>query len=175
MNKGNSVILDKIDELQEHFYNYLFTKTVRDISLTVTLKEKDWDYIKRLEGQKSLIYGRRSYDIGEIYQILIPFVQFLKAVKVEVLPNLKTIIKMNTPRLSLSPQEKSIRSILVDNYENNIYTFGSLLLELYELTVIEDLKENKSKTPLCLSIKEIKEIEGDLSFIEDYLNNQKSD
>lgn len=170
MERDNNEILDKIAALQEHFYSYLFTKTVRDVSLTVNLKEKDWDYIKRLEGQKSLILSRRTFKIEEIYQILVPFAQFLKGIKVDVLPNLKTIIKMNTPRLSLSPQEKSIRNILVDNYEHNIYTFGVLVLELYELAVIEDLKVNKSNTPLCLSIKEIKNIEEDLSFIEDYQN-----
>lgn len=170
MEQENIDILEKIDVVQEHFYNYLFTKTVRDISLTVQLKEKDWDFIKRLEGQKSLIFGRRTFDIEEIYQVIVPFVQFLKAVNAEVLPNIKNIIKMNTPRLSLSPQEKSIRNILVDNYENNIYTFGKLVLELYELAVKEDLRENKHQTPLCLSIKEIKDIESDLSFIEDYQN-----
>lgn len=170
MEQDNIEILNKIDALQEHFYNYLFTKTVRDVSLTVNLKEKDWDYIKRLEGQKSLIFGRRTFKIEEIYQILVPFTQFLKGIKDEVLPNLQTIIKMNTPLLSLSPQEKSIRNILVDNYENNIFTLGILVLELYELAVVEDLKENQFSTPLCLSIKEIKNIEKDLSFIEENLN-----
>ena len=137
---------------------------------TDALSIKDWDYIKRLEGQKSLIFGRRTFKIEEIYQIIVPFAQFLKGIKDEVLPNLQTIIKMNTPRLSLSPQEKSIRNILVDNYENNIFTLGILVLELYELAVVEDLKENQTSTPLCLSMKEIKSIEKDLSFIEENQN-----
>ncbi len=170
MERDNIEILNKIDAVQEHFYNYLFTKTVRDVSLTVKLKEKDWDYIKRLEGQKSLIFGRRTFEIEEIYQIIVPFAQFLKGIKNEVLPNLQNIIKMNSPRLSLSPQEKAIRNILVDNYKNNIFTFGKLVLELYELAVVEDLKENQSSTPLCLSMKEIKNIETDLSFIEENQN-----
>jgi len=168
--RDNIEILDKIDELQEHFYNYLFTKTVRDISLVVKLKEKDWDYIKRLEGQKSLIFGRRTFKIEEIYQVLVPFVKFIKGVREDVFPHFEIIVKTNTPRLSLSPQEKSIRNILVDNYERNIYTLGKIVLELYELVVVEDLKENKNSTPLCLIMVDIKDIEKDLSFIEDYQN-----
>ncbi len=164
----NTEILDKIDAIQKHFYSYLFTKTVRDISSSVKLPEKYWDYIKRLEGQKSLIYGRRNFNIEEIYQVIIPFVEFLKGVNIEVLPNLQYIIEVNTPRLSLSPQEKSVRNMLVDNYKHNIISFGKLILELYELVVVEDLKEHKESTPLCLTMKEIKNIEEDLSFIEDY-------
>ncbi len=170
MERNNINILDKIDKLQEHFYNYLFTKTVRDISLVAKLKEKDWDFIKRLEGQKSLIYGRRSFEIEEIYQIIIPFTEFLKSANADILPNLYNIIKANSNSLSLSPQEKAIRKILVDNYKNNIYSLGKLVLELYELAVIEDLKENKNNPPLCLKINEIKNIEEDLKFIEDNIS-----
>ncbi len=163
----NRDIIDKIEAIQQHFFNYLFTKTVRDISLTVDMKDKYWDFIKSLEGQKSSIYGRRSYDIEDIYRILIPFAEFLKGVRLDVLPNLKFIIAANTPRLSLSPQEKSVRNMLVENYQHNIYSLGHIILEVYELTVVEDMKFSKNKTPLCLTIKEIKNIEADLSFIED--------
>lgn len=168
MVEENREILDKIDEIQEHFYNYLFAKTVRDISTTVQLSEKDWDYIKRLEGQKSLLFGRKNFKIEEIYQILIPFTKFLKAVEIEVLPNLRYITEMHAYKLSLSPQEKTIRGILVDNYKNNIINLGHKILELYELAVVEDLKVNKNSTPLCIRIKDIKNIEEDLAFIEDY-------
>lgn len=166
-------MLDKIDALQQHFYNYLFTKTVRNISLHAKMKEKYWDTIIRLEGQKSLLYGRKNFKIEEIYDVIIPFVEFLKSVNTDVLPKFSSITNITSLELNLSPQEKSVRNILVDNYEYNIYSFGKILLELYELAVIEDLKENKNKTPLCLGLKEIKNIEEDLKFIEDYQNNQK--
>lgn len=168
MIEENREILDKIDEIQEHFYNYLFTKTIRDVSQYVKLNEKDWDFIKRLEGQKSLLFGRRTFKIEEIYLIIIPFTNFLKAAKEQILPNRTSIADSNSSKLSLSPQEKSIRGILVDNYENNIINLGHKILELYELAVIEDLKEHKNMTPLCLSMKEIKNIEEDLEFIEEY-------
>lgn len=167
----NTKILEKLDEIQIHFYNYLFTKTVRDISLSVKLSEKDWDIIKRLEGQKSLLFGRRNFNIEEIYMIIIPFTNFLKAIRDEVLPNVRNAAEFSANKLSLSPQEKSIRAILVDNYKNNIINLGRKILELYELAVVEDLKEHENMTPLCLSMKEIKSIEEDLSFIEDYQQN----
>ncbi|MBN2619027.1 MAG: hypothetical protein JXR64_12010 [Spirochaetales bacterium] len=168
MEEENREILDKIDEIQNHFYNYLFTKTVRDITLSVSLKERDWDFIKRLEGQKSLIFGRRNFKIEEIYDILVPFSQFLKNAKTEILPKLKHIIEASTTRVNLSPKESSIRKILLDNYERNIITLGKLILELYDLAVIEDIKVHKDNIPLCLTIKEIKSIEDDLKFIEEY-------
>ena len=37
------------------------------------------------EGQKSLIYGRRSFEIEEIYQIIIPFTEFLKSANADIL------------------------------------------------------------------------------------------
>lgn len=170
MERDSEDILDKVDELQEHFYSYLFTKTVRDISLCAKLKDKDWDYIKRLEGQKSLLLGRRTFIIEEIYELIIPFVEFITSVNTDVLPHLDTIVKTNTPRLSLSPQEKSIRSILVDNYRNNIFSLGRILLELYDLAVREDMKINQDTTPLCLGMNEIKDIEKKLGFIEECQN-----
>lgn len=164
----NRDITDKIEALETHFYNYLFTKTVRDISLSANIKDKYWDIIKSMESQRSGIWGRRTYKVEEIYQLMIPFVEFLKGVNNDVLPNLRRIIDLNTPRLSLSPQEKSVRNILVDNYRENIYRLGKIVLDLYELTVNEDMKINKNKIPLCMSIKEIKNLERDLEFIEDY-------
>lgn len=173
MIEENREILDKIDEIQKHFYNYLFTKTIRDISLSVRLKEKDWDFIKRLEGQKSLLFGRRNFKIEEIYLIIIPFTNFLKGVEKEVLPNFNIYNELNSRRLSLSPQEKSIRSILLENYENNIMSLGQMILDLYELAVVEDLKVHKNITPLCLSMEGIKNIEENLKFIEGYQHAQK--
>ena len=173
MIEDNKVILEKIDEIQNHFYNYLYAKTIRDISLSVKLNEKDWDFIKRLEGQKSLLYGRRNFKIEEIYLIILPFSNFLKGVKSEILPHFKNYAELNTSRLSLSPKEKSVRSILLENYENNIMNLGKMILELYELAVVEDLKAHQNITPLCLSMKGIKNIEEDLSFIEDYQHAQK--
>lgn len=163
--KESELILAKIDQIQEHFYNYLFTKTVRDISLTVKLSEKDWDFIKQLEGQKSLLFGRRNFTIEEIYDIIIPFTAFLKGVNDEILPNISHIVKMNSTRLTLSSQEKAIRNILTDNYRNNIISFGKLVLELYDMAVQEDIKINS--TPLCLSNSDIKKVEESLSFIEE--------
>lgn len=164
----NRDITDKIEALETHFFNYLFTKTVRDISLNANMKDKYWDIIKNMETQRSGAYGRRTYKVEEVYMLLIPFVEFLKGVKDNVLPNLRRIIDMNSPRLSLSPQEKSVRSILVDNYSENIYRLGKIILDLYELAVHEDMKINNNKTPLCMSIKEIKNLERDLEFIEEY-------
>lgn len=163
--KETEVILKKLDQIQEHFYNYLFTKTVRDVSLTVKLSEKDWDYIKQLEGQKSLLFGRRNFTIEEIYDIIIPFTAFLEGANAEILPHLSSIVKLNSSRLTLSSQEKAIRNILTDNYKNNIFAFGRLILELYELAVNLDIKHNS--TPHCLTNAEIKQVEESLSFIEE--------
>lgn len=166
-------VADRIEDMFQYFYNYLFTKTVRDISLSAQMKDKHWDYIKSLESQKSVNYGRRTYSVEEIYMILIPFVEFLKSVNTEVLPNLNNIIFQHSTKLSLSPQEKSVRNMLLDNYEENIHRFGNSILDLYETAVAEDLKINRNKTPLCLSIKEIKQLEEDLSFIEDHRKLQR--
>ena len=169
----NRDIVEKLEELQKYFYDYLFSKTVKDISLTVDIKAKHWDFIKRFEGRKESLYGKRSYKIEEIYQIIIPFVEFLKGVNRTVLPNIHNLIEMNTPRLSFSPQEKSIRNMLLDNYEQNIYTLGRIILELYELAVVEDLRIHNDSSPLCLRIKEIEKLEEDLRFIEDYQKQKK--
>lgn len=163
----NFEIIDKIDQLQEHFFNYLFSKPVRDITNTVQLPEKDWDYIKSLRSERAGMYIKRSYKIEEIYQLLIPFVKFIVEANDNILPNLSYIVESHNHRLSLSPQEKQVRSMLVDNYNENIYLLGDIILDLYELTVSEDIKINSDKTPLCLTIKEIQKLETDLKFIED--------
>lgn len=163
MIEENRYILNKLDDIQDHFYKYLFSKAVRDISLTVKLQNKDWDTLKRLEGQKSLLLGRRNFEIEEIYLLIIPFTAFVLGAQKEIIPNLGDILDKNSLKLSLGPQEKSIRRLLVNNFSHNIVTLGTLVLELYELIVIEDLKVNK--TPLCLSMASIKKIEDDLSFI----------
>lgn len=152
----------------QHFYNYLFTKSVRDISLSADIKEKHWDYIKSMENEKYVNYGKRTYTVEEVYRLVIPFVEFLKAINSDIIPNMDAIVHRHSIKLSLSPQEKSIRNMLLDNYVENIHRFGSLILDLYEITVAEDLKENYNSTPLCLSIKEISKLEEDLSFIIDY-------
>ncbi len=166
-------VADCIEDMFQYFYNYLFTKTVRDISLSAKIKDKHWDYIKSLESQKSVNYGRRTYRVEEIYLILIPFVEFLKSINTEVLPNLGNIIYQHSNKLSLSPQEKSVRNMLLENYEENIHRFGNHILDIYESAVAEDLKIHRDKTPLCLSMKEIKQLEEDLSFIEDHRKLQK--
>ncbi|OQY38768.1 MAG: hypothetical protein B6229_05125 [Spirochaetaceae bacterium 4572_7] len=169
----NEEIDQKLEDLQKYFYDYLFSKSVKDISLSVDMKSKHWDFIKGLERRRDDLYGRKNYKIEEIYQIIIPFAEFLKVVNKDILPNIDTLIERNTPRLSLSPQEKSVRNMLLDNYEQNIYTLGSIILELYELVVVEDLKTHKDSPPLCLTIKEIVKLEEELQFIEDYQKQKK--
>lgn len=156
----NLEILSLTDELIQHFYNNLFNKQVRDVSLAVNIEFRQWDVIKSLRHCQDSA-DRSGYEITIIYDILISFASFVHEARNSVV---KTVEKRLLITEDLPPREKALKRLLITNYPQNVEILAEKVTALYEKTVQLDMEINRDGTPLCLQHEGARNIERLLGY-----------
>jgi len=148
-----------VEKLSNHYRNNLYNRYVRKALMIMNLSHATWSLIEDLT-EKIHYYKTQGYQFAELYEQIIAAKSLINQAKIEVVPNLKTILAggydtVLQKKKKEDENDKIIREMAIHNFPANLDIFDQLVQKLFNETAKLDRSANK--IPVYTTIPELKQ------------------
>lgn len=141
-----------IEAIGHHYKNNISNRFTRGALSMLVLDNATWNQIEELT-EKSDNYRYQGYHIDELYGLILAMARFVSASRKQGSQTLRygAVDK-------LSPQDRVLRDMVVNNFASNLNILADLLNKLY-VKVVEIDKENAAgRQPVYVRFPELGEL-----------------
>jgi len=153
-------IYSKIDKLKNQYQIFIHNQFINYYLLDSNIPKNDWLDIEDLINSNKY-YEAEGYDLDKLYEQIFTFSSFLKRITIRILPRMKSESKSRMRKLS--PNNKILYKMTLDNLPVNLKTFGDLIIDLFVNVKRVDKKIHGGKNMLYLRLPFIRDIEKNLN------------
>lgn len=149
----NAQILSIIERISEHYQQNIANRYLRKAFTSLTMDKGAWEKIEKLT--EAAEYDRiQGYSYPELYDGIYNLAVFIRKVRSEVAPNLRSMLSNQKPM----GNEKLLMDMAVSNFTANLGILADMVNELYMKTIELDRAEAKGRAPLYTKMPELSNI-----------------
>jgi len=151
-------LFNAIVAIAEHFENNISNRFTQNALSRMDLDQGTWTLVRELT-ERYENYRHQGYHFDEIYLQILAMAKFIKAVRVEILPNLRFMASADQPgRTNFNDSNKIIRDMAIQNFGPNLKILADKVNELYFKVVTIDKEAAAQKAPVYTKIHELEKI-----------------
>ncbi len=149
----NAQILSIVERISEHYQQNIANRYLRTAFTGLTMDKGSWEKIEKLTDAAE--FDRiQGYSYPELYDGIYNLAVFIKKIRSEVAPNLRSMLGNQRP----IGNEKLLMDMAVSNFSANLGILADMVNELYMKTIELDRAEAKGRAPLYTKMPELSNI-----------------
>jgi hypothetical protein len=153
-------IHDIIGKLKNQYQLFIHNQFINYYLLNSDIPTNDWLDIEGLINANKY-YEAEGYDFNKLYDQILTFTAFLTKIKKEILLKMKDESEYRMKRMS--PDNKILFKMTLDNMSANLKTFYDIITELFVDVTKMDIKLHGEENLLYNKLPYLKEIEKRLN------------
>ncbi|MQY77332.1 MAG: hypothetical protein GH155_06880 [Spirochaeta sp.] len=157
----NQDIVKLVEKSTLHYINNIYNRHIRKAFMTMQISRATWETLERFT-DNSDYYKVQGYQFQEIYEYIHAAATFVYHARMEVLPNLKSLLAGGSETMLSRPRDGGsdliLRKMAINNFGANLGIFADIINELYIQTVALDKEEHQGRRAVYERIDELKNI-----------------
>jgi len=141
-----------IEAIGHHYKNNISNRFTRGALAMLVLDNATWNQIEELT-EKSDNYRYQGYHLDELYGLILAMARFVSAARKQ---GAQTLRYGAVDRLS--PQDRVLRDMVVNNFASNLNILADLLNKLYVKVVEIDKESAAGRQPVYVRFPELGEL-----------------